>query len=527
MIRIRSKEDLFHKGVSPWHSRNKCRNRKQYVGTWQERNQGQLLLQGSGNSVLDPWVIYDSEETGAVETEAKGPQPTIGAVADEALVSSSPHPTNQCPVRVHQERLRGPGSPKEDGLEDRANERVADMFPVPDIDIAQMVTTINDRHPEINIALSTSNPDEFRGPQERLNSISSFVNQSSGSLEFSSRMIDDELYNDINSHGPLSSTNPRPDSNSLCYLLSATEQPLPSNTQMQTGQMSSQLKYPCIIRGLRPGQSTSSSSIADQATREASAPLEEYASGAYEPKRAITNPTASAPVATTRKPKKKRKRSQTTAARKRRAKKSTTSNTRARASDTPPLENGENGDAWGGEHSVKTLIALDNNIYQSSARDRETSPSAITEVSSSAISVLSRTPSIMSTKSSQEALSRPQRTESEAVRQQTATLASSSPSLESVAQQEHSEQEPRYLGSPERPTTISEISDDEIEAKKFFVPNRAAVQNLNRLFFTPHPQSLLTREEMSRFINPDLLSRFNPALRRPSRNLSPPKPLRK
>ncbi|EPS38168.1 hypothetical protein H072_8051 [Dactylellina haptotyla CBS 200.50] len=49
--------------------------------------------------------------------------------------------------------------------------------------------------------------------------------------------------------------------------------------------------------------------------------------------------------------------------------------------------------------------------------------------------------------------------------------------------------------------------------KRFFTPRRADTGHLNRLFFAPQPPILFSREQMSRFIDPMLLTRFNPALR--------------
>ncbi|KAK6341339.1 hypothetical protein TWF696_008417 [Orbilia brochopaga] len=56
-----------------------------------------------------------------------------------------------------------------------------------------------------------------------------------------------------------------------------------------------------------------------------------------------------------------------------------------------------------------------------------------------------------------------------------------------------------------------------ITREGIIAPNPARVKDLERLFFGPRPQRLLTMEEMSRFIDPMKLTRFNPALRRPAK----------
>ncbi|KAF3915411.1 hypothetical protein AA313_de0208862 [Arthrobotrys entomopaga] len=79
-------------------------------------------------------------------------------------------------------------------------------------------------------------------------------------------------------------------------------------------------------------------------------------------------------------------------------------------------------------------------------------------------------------------------------------------------------------GQPEKPTAADSnagpVGENDSDAKlpkekKHFVPKPANKQDTNRLRFAQEHPALLTREQMSRFIDPKFLTRFNPDLRGP------------
>ncbi|KAF3913638.1 hypothetical protein ABW21_db0204664 [Orbilia brochopaga] len=80
---------------------------------------------------------------------------------------------------------------------------------------------------------------------------------------------------------------------------------------------------------------------------------------------------------------------------------------------------------------------------------------------------------------------------------------------------------PNTNNSPKNENTTADsaatnAARDSVE-EKIFVPDTAKVEELDRLFFGPRPQRVLSMEEMSRFIDPMKLTRFNPALKKPAK----------
>ncbi|KAF3223383.1 hypothetical protein TWF191_006396 [Orbilia oligospora] len=242
--------------------------------------------------------------------------------------------------------------------------------------------------------------------------------------------------------------------------------------------------------------------------------FEEHARADFQPKRTKVNDGQDnyTPPAATSKLEKKTQRPQ---------RKSMHRNQTKRTTYSPSMVNGtgQSGVVEGGDNGIEWAIALSNNLNLTYTHG--TLPAAANEASSP-VNIPSKPHSIMPRRKPKELLSSRQPADDKATHQPATTVPDILPPSLSVSgtPENSQQQQERHLHSPERPTTISEITDEE-EAKeeKVFVPDRAAVQSLSRLFFTPRPERLLTREEMSRFLDPDLLPRFNPALRRPTKKV--------
>ncbi|RVD85605.1 uncharacterized protein DFL_003922 [Arthrobotrys flagrans] len=512
MLRIRSKDDFFVGGTSPWLSQNRRRNRKRYLGTWQEHNQRQFPRE-NGSSILDPWIIDDIEGLVASEARQKNPRQSIEALVDEVEVfNSSLHAQHQLSRRLR--------SSRRNNTDDKSNERAETTFshregsytmgarddeglgfsmtssPMgtgekaigktcyqnaspyglgEEIETEKTNTVEPSESPEEGTGQSPSKRGDPEGPQARFNNNSLFNGPIS--MEYSSlRKTEGDLGN-IKFHKPPTPSNSQSSSLATFFPITkhlpSSDTPTEPSLSPQESEVPGRSKYPCIFKGSRSGQDT--------------------------------------PPATASKPKKKRKKSQMTSTWKKRAKRATAPKTKVEARDSPASENGQSDRVEGGDNGVEFSIVPDNN--HNLACEHGTSPATVIEASSP-ISILSKTPSVMSRQPSKEPPSGRQPAESKATCQST-VAAAASPSLPASETPENSQQA-RYVDSPERPTTISEITNDEIEERKVFVPDRVAVRDLNRLFFTPRPARLLTREEMSRFLDPNLLPRFNLALRKPS-----------
>ncbi|KAK6348195.1 hypothetical protein TWF718_006005 [Orbilia javanica] len=569
MLRIRNKDDLFTVGTSPWRSRNKRRNLQQYSSTRREQNP-QIFSQRNGSSILNPWVIGDIEESAASESSPSDDRSEIEVLNDEVGVSVPSLLASPRPIESHERELRLLRSYREKDIDDRSNETVdvtlhiqggPQAIKVVDSErLGLYVSPTNMRNGEkaaqegfcrdpgpcphgerIGIergsfvylhqgteGVTRQDSSEREGtesPQARFNN--SFLFNNLNRIRYSpprTRGASDNL----KPHKPLTPSNVQ--SPSLTTAPTAISHPLCLGTRTrllsppQELEMPGRSKYPCIFRGSRPGEALSSFNIPDRplvrarkrAAEEAGVTLEEYARGNYRPKRIRDEEGQGSTRPLTSKPKKKRKKSQNSNASRKKARKATISKGKTQAGKRPLSDHGQSGGVEGENGNIEPSIAPEN---QNSISGRRTSPR---NKPSSTITNQSRTSPIMPRKQSKKPPPGSQQTKSEAIRQQTAAVSSSSSSAHIAA--EESQKQLRCSSSPERPTTISEITDEEIEERKTQVPDRAATQTINRLFFTPRPGRLLTREEMSRFLDPDLLPRFNPALRKPS---DPPKPTKK
>ncbi|KAK6518043.1 hypothetical protein TWF506_005208 [Arthrobotrys conoides] len=545
MLRIRSKEDFFISGTSPWASQSKRRSRKQYVGTWQERNE-QQCLKGSGSSILDPGVIDDIENLVVSEVGPKKPRPTNEVLIDEAEISSpSPLAREQVsgqsvdnksdkraettfPLREPPKRTKSgdgkglglvstPSSPKEFSC----GSRLQDKTTKEDGNIIEM-TCHEDTSPSIygneKVELKKTNPVDLG----KRSAEGSQQNSSKGSrpeipqTTFNNRF----LFNDSSNIKPLPSM-----IEGISCNIKSHKSPTKPNSQPSSPIDSPLVKTSNLLKDIQtqlplPQESEMPFTRAYKRAAEVSGvALEEETRADHQPKRIRVNDMQDTPPAATSKLKKKGRKLQGAHTHRKQVDRTTTVGVKVQTTNSPSLEISQNDRIESGDKGMEWAIALSNNLNPTYRL--ETSPSAVPEASSGHISILPKTPLIMPRNPSKEPFSSPraQLVESKVASQSNASssaaaLPSSLPISRTSA---NSQQKMGYIDSPERPTIISEVSDEKFEKRKIFVPDHAAVQSLNRLFFTPRPERLLTREEMSRFLDPDLLPRFNPALRRPAK----------
>ncbi|KAF3078035.1 hypothetical protein TWF594_004711 [Orbilia oligospora] len=514
MIRIRSKEDFFIGGTSPWLSQNRRRNRKQYIGTWQEQNQLQFL-KGNGSPQLNPWVIDDIEKLEVKEARLKNSKSDNGAFIDEAdAFKPSPLAQYQVPGQPIDERqnervktISPPrGVPKQKRNE---NEECPRGFPTPGpkekdknaIDKACYENESLPIHEEQGVEEEEINP--FQLNESLMESSRQNISKREGPENSQARLKNRSPFNDFNSiegsfcniepHTPLTNQNPR-------------SSPSPTKVQLIRS------IHPLLGIQRHPWLSPRESEMPvtrayKRAAEVAGVIFEEHARADFQPKRIKINDGQDNynPPAATSKLEKKTQRSQRASMHRNQIKRTTYS---------PSMVNVQSNGVEGGDNGIEWAIALSNNLNLTYTQG--TPPAAANEASSP-VNILPKPHSIMHRRQPKDLLSSRQSADVKATHQPaTAAPDILPPSLSVSRTLENSQQQQAgHLHSPERPTTISEITDEE-EAKerKVIVPDRAAVQSLNRLFFTPRPERLLTREEMSRFLDPDLLPRFNPALRR-------------
>ncbi|KAK6358255.1 hypothetical protein TWF730_007605 [Orbilia blumenaviensis] len=564
MIRIRSKEDFFLDGASPCLNQNRRRNRMRFSGIWQEKSQ---VSCGVGGSVSNPWVIDDT----VAEHEASEPRPGNLKCGTRIIANGMSNPPSSTSLRLiesQQEltlRLKEPrewrfdthkNSEAEVNLALQETARMSSFRASGKSDFSETTTWryIDEGHENSLqvVGEGVENPEALMvGSEKNIERGAELSAENLGVTQNSQIQFDHSprpspssrieylrprgdfgnrrLQRPTTSSNPQSPSSIRYSSDPKHHILLHLDTSIISPSQQSN--MPSHSKYPCIFRGSRPGEPSSSPGIAHRplvrarkrAAEEAGLTLEEYARG-VQPKIIRTDGPEDAPPppadAGRRKGKRRKPQTETRRRTKRAQRTMPNLNSDGKTRNTPSpsqLENGQGEGVGGVDSSVGSPIAPDNN--QNLAHGRGTSP--LTDTSST-ISILSRTPSIMSRQPSEEPLPGTQLTEDGAARQQNVPAAAAvSPASRTP---EDSQQQTRYLDSPERPTTISDLTDDEVEERRVFVPDRAAVQNINRLFFTPRPETLLTREEMSRFLDPNLLPRFNPALKRVS---EPSKPTKK
>ncbi|KAF3167247.1 hypothetical protein TWF788_011415 [Orbilia oligospora] len=450
MIRIRSKEDFFIGGTSPWLGQSRRRNRKQYIGTWQEQNLLQpRFLKENGGPQLNPCIINDIEKLKVKEARPEKSKPENGPLIDEAdAFGASPLAQYQVP-----------GQP----ADERRNEKVKTILPLQGV--SKQMRNKNEESLEGFLTLSSK--------QEGRNT------------------IDKACYEDMS-------------------LVIYGEQDV-GVKEIDPLQLSESLTESSRQNiGKREGSRNSQARAAEVA----GVTFEDHARADFQPKRTKVNDGQDnyTPPAATSKLEKKTQRPQ---------RKSMHRNQTKRTTYSPSMVNGtgQSGVVEGGDNGIEWAIALSNNLNLTYTHG--TLPAAANEASSP-VNIPSKPHSIMPRRKPKELLSSRQPADDKATHQPATTVPDILPPSLSVSgtPENSQQQQERHLHSPERPTTISEITDEE-EAKeeKVFVPDRAAVQSLSRLFFTPRPERLLTREEMSRFLDPDLLPRFNPALRRPTKKV--------
>ncbi|EGX52056.1 hypothetical protein AOL_s00043g446 [Orbilia oligospora ATCC 24927] len=520
MIRIRSKEDFFIGGTSPWLSQNRRRNRKQYIGTWQEQNQLQFL-KGTGVPQLNTWVIENIENLEVKEARLKKSKPDDGALIDEADVPK-PSPLAQYQV-------------PEQSIDERQNGGVNTI--IPPRAVSKQMRNENEEDLGIYLTLSPKEKDrnainkacyenrslpiheEQDVEEEEINAL-----QLSESLMESHRQSIGKPEGPENSQARLKNRSPFNDFNSIegCFCNIEPHTP-PTNQNPQSSPSSTKFSltkniHPSSSIQKHPWLSPRESEMPvtrayKRAAEVAGVNFEEHVRADFQPKRIKVNDGQDNynPPAATSKLEKKTQRPQRASMHRNQIKRTTYS---------PSMVHVQSDGVEGGDNGIEWAIALSNNLNLTYTHG--TPPAAANEASSP-INILSKPHSIMPRRQPKELLSSRQPAVPADVKatHQPATAASDMlpPSLSVSGTPENSQQQQaRHLHSSERSTTISEITDEE-EAKerKVLVPDRAAVQSLNRLFFTPRPERLLTREEMSRFLDPDLLPRFNPALRRPTK----------
>ncbi|KAF3196991.1 hypothetical protein TWF679_003814 [Orbilia oligospora] len=523
MIRIRSKEDFFIGGTSPWLGQSRRRNRKQYIGTWQEQNLLQpRFLKENGGPQLNPCIINDIEKLKVKEARPEKSKPENGPLIDEAdAFGASPLAQYQVP-----------GQP----ADERRNEKVKTILPLQGV--SKQMRNKNEESLEGFLTLSSKQEGRNTIDKACYEDMSLVIYgeqdvgvkeidplQLSESLTESSRQNIGKREGSRNSQARLKNCSPLNDYNSIEKSFCNIEPHTPATNQ-NSRSSPSPTKFP-LIKNIHPllGIQTHSwlspresempvTRAYKRAAEVAGVTFEDHARADFQPKRTKVNDGQDnyTPPAATSKLEKKTQRPQ---------RKSMHRNQTKRTTYSPSMVNGtgQSGVVEGGDNGIEWAIALSNNLNLTYTHG--TLPAAANEASSP-VNIPSKPHSIMPRRKPKELLSSRQPAGDKATHQPATTVPDILPPSLSVSgtPENSQQQQERHLHSPERPTTISEITDEE-EAKeeKVFVPDRAAVQSLSRLFFTPRPERLLTREEMSRFLDPDLLPRFNPALRRPTKKV--------